>query len=556
MPDSVPAPTPDHRRSIAIAIAVVIMLGGLVAVRQSDRGGEDGDGAAAESSSVAAGDGSASAIDDATPADETPADDLASGTAPSTSGSSSLRSAGRAPSRATGSGGNGIDSASEPAPTGSADAAATGAGGSRTPLPGVAGDEITVAYYWKGDRTRTSPYLTGTGAEGNVDEAEAFRGLIDYINANAGGGASLMGHPINLHGRKLKAVVVEAGQDAEDYAVAAAKITEEIKPFAAVAAHGSVSAYLCPTLAKAGIHNFATYDLAGSLASSTGGYCLPSGMTWEQQVELTEGYLVREQRAEPDRVYGVVYAEYPGLVDSAPKMVERLKKAGVRIGAVATLSASLTTAQQQAGNVVARMRAAGVDTIVMPDAGAPINFTHTAQAQGYAPDYYVWPCSGQDTMGMVRILNAAQWARAEGLTCYDPSFTSDLTISTAMRKTEWFRAYQAAAPGKEPPAPTPFVYAALLPLVAGLEGAGPDLTLETFRAALDRAGGYRYDAAAGRTDSATSLLLGLGSPTRALITDGARLKYNAARQEPGAAAPGWYEFPEKRRYAAIADFGT
>lgn len=549
MSDIPPGAARDPRRTFVIVAVAVLLLGGLAAVRQVSRDdGAERAGTSSRASNLTAGDEEPAEIDEE-PVAVDPSGVPDGAVAPDASSAEPAGSRTRAGSAARSAPG-----APAPAAAGqeSAGVAATGA---RTPLPGVDGDEVTVAYYWKGDRTRTSPYLAGTGMEGNVDEAESFRRLVDFINANAGGGATLMGHPINLHGRKLKGVVVEAGQDAEDYAAAAAKITEEIKPFAAVAAHGSVSAYLCPALAKAGIHNFATYDLAGSMAASTDGYCLPSGMTWEQQVDLTEGYLLRQQRTDAERVYGVVYAEYPGLVDSAPKMVERLKKAGVKIAAVASMSASLTTAQQQAGNVVARMRAAGVNTIVMPDAGAPINFTHTAQTQGYNPQYYVWPCSGQDTMGMVRLLNGAQWARAEGLTCYDASFTSDLTINAAMRKSEWFRAYQSAAPGKEPPAPTPFVYAALLPLVAGLEGAGRDLTLETFRAALDRAGGYRYDAAAGRTDAPTNLLLGLGEPHRALITDGAKVKYNPGRTEPGSAAPGWYDFPESRRYRAPADFG-
>lgn len=553
MSDSAPLSAPAHRRSLVVAIAVLVVLAGIVAIRQGGR--DDGNPESAPPSSdlsnlAAGGDPD---VDSATgvPAgiDET----AASAAAQVTADGRASRADSAAGSSATGGAPSGSDAAAPPGGPASSTAAASA---TRTALPGVTAEEITVAYYWKGDRTRTSPYLSGTGAEGNVDEAESFRRLVDFVNANASGGASLMGHPINLHGRKLKGVVVEAGQDAEDFAVAAAKITDEIKPFAAVAAHGSVSTYLCPAMAKAGIHNFATYDLAGSLASSTGGYCLPSGMAWEQQVDLTEAYLLREQRADAKKVYGVVYAEYPGLVDSAPKMVDRLKKAGVNIAAVATMSASLATAQQQAANVVARMRVAGVNTIVMPDAGAPINFTHTAQAQGYNPDYYVWPCSGQDTMGMVRILNAAQWARAEGLTCYDESFTSDVTINDAMRKTEWFRAYQAAAPGKEPPAPTPFVYAALLPLVAGLEAAGPDLTLESFRAGLDRFVAYRYDAASGRTTAGNRLLLGFGQPNRALLTDGARLKYNPTRREPGSGAPGWYEFPESRRFATRADFGN
>jgi hypothetical protein len=235
-------------------------------------------------------------------------------------------------------------------------------------------------------------------------------------------------------------------------------------------------------------------------------------------------------------------------------MVKRFRRAGINIAEVASVSASLTTAQQQAPNVVGQMRAKGVNTIVMPDAGAPLNFTHAAASGGYNPDYFIWPCSGQDTMGMVRLFNPTQWSRAAGMTCYDQPFTSDLTNNEAMRQTEWYKAYRSQADA-EPPAPTPFVYAALLPLIAGLEGAGPDLTVESFRAGLDGFRPYRYDAVEGRTDDGTNMLLGSGTGGRGVITDGIPLRYNAARREAGSSMPGAYDFPDRRRYATRADFG-
>jgi len=538
----------QHARPALSLVVALLLVAGIAGARShaDDPSATGRDSGGAGSTSLSAGASTAGADDPTVTAEDGPP---ATATAPSVSGAPATTSA---RSSRTGQ----ASSAKQTEPVGRV---AASSGGQRTPLPGVTDSEITVAYYWKGDRTRTSPFLTGSGVEGNVDEAEAFRKLVAYINKHAAGGATFMGHPINLHGRKLKPVVVEAGDNAEDYAATATKITEEIKPFAAVAAHGSISTYLCPALAAKKIHNFATYDLSGGLAASTDGYCLPSGLPWEKQVELTEGYLLAAQRAgKADRAdnkmaVGIVYAEYPGLVDSAPQMAERLKRAGVNVVAVASLSASLSTAQQQAPNVVARMRAAGATTIVMPDAGAPLSFTHAAQSQGYNPDYYVWPCSGQDTMGMVRLMNTSQWSRAQGLTCYDPSFTSDLTVTASMRQTEWYRAYRDMAPGSEPPAPTPFVYAALFPLVASLEQAGRDLTLESFRAAMDRFSPYRYDAKSGRTDNGVHMLLAFNDPSRGLISDAMKLKYNPSRTEAGAPGPGTYDFPEQRRYGTRGD---
>lgn len=555
-----------NRTTIITGVVIVALLAALLGIRAVVGGGDDG--TVSVDGGIAADTGQTT---DGSPANSDSTGSTTEGSSPSSGDSTGTPTAGDAGAQ---------DDELEP---GEASTPDTSANTERAPdaapppppvttgtlLPGVSQEEIVVAYYWKGDRTRTSPYLHGTGQEASVDEAEAFRKLVDYINKYADGGGTIMGYEFNLHGRRLVPVVLEAGQDAEAYAATAQTIVEEVKPFAAVAAHGSISTYLCPTLAEAGIHNFATYDLgsaAGNLVQRSNGYCTPGSISWEKQVELSEAWLLRQQGSDDyngpeslgideERVYGVLYAEYPGLIDSAPKMIDRFEAAGLNIQETATVSASLATAQQQAPNVVAQMRAAGVNTIIMPDAGAPINFTHSAQASGYSPDYFIWPCSGQDTEGMVRLLNDAQWQRAEGLTCYDEQFVSDLTNNSKTRATEWYAAYREMAPsGAEPPAPTPFVYAGLLPLVAGITEAGPELNLENFRAGLDRVQQYRYDAVEGRTDDASNMLMSINLADRSFMADVMYLRYDATRQTPGNATPGAYVFPDPKRYARASDF--
>ncbi len=548
-----------NRTTVITGIVVVALLAALIGIR-AVVGGEDDTGLAVDEvgteqvATAETGDGPQTATGEQPPGavartSEEPAAEAASeagGPAPADAPATAPAEAGTTPT--------GEQAAPPPPPV------TTG-----TIMPGVTQEEIVVAYYWKGDRTRTSPYLQGSGQEGNVDEAEAFRKLVDYINKYADGGGTIMGYEFNLHGRRIKPVVLEAGQDAESYAATAQQLVEEIKPMAAVAAHGSISAYLCPTLADAGIHNFATYDLGGNLAGKTNGYCTPGSISWERQVDLSQGWLLRQQATssyngpesvgqDAERVYGVIYTEYPGLIDSAPVMIDRMKAAGLNIAKVATLNSSLATAQQQAPNVVAQMRSAGVNTIIMPDAGAPLNFTHAAQAQGYSPDYYIWPCSGQDTEGMVRLLNDGQWARAEGLTCYDAEFVSDLTMNSKTRATEWYAAYTEMSGGSEPPAPTPFVYAGLLPVVVGITEAGPQLNLENFRAGLDAFQPYRYDAIEGRTDDGSNMLMNLNLPDRSFMSDVMYLKYDASKQTQGNATPGAYVFPDPKRYQRGSEF--
>lgn len=425
------------------------------------------------------------------------------------------------------------------------------------PTFGVTDEAISVVYYWKGDRTRTSPFLRGTGTESNVDEAEAFRTWIDYINAHPRG--EIMGYRYDLHGRELAGTVVEAGQSAEEQAATAERIASELKPFAALAAHGSVSAYACPFLAAGGIINLATYDLDHALYDRTNGYCLPSAATFDDQVTVMERYLserVAKTRSTggQQRRIGLLYAEYPGLVDSAPRLAERFKRAGIPVVSVASVSDSLTEGQQQAAGVVAKFSGDRVNTVVMPDAGAPLSFTHAAEAQGFRPDYVIWPCSGQDVPAMVRLFSAPQWARASGLTCYDAEFMHDLNHEGPSEGTEWYAKYRSVGRG-EPPAQAPFLYLNILPLLVGVTEAGPDLTTDRFRRGLANFAPQRYSAVRGRTSEPSSMLLTLDRPGRPLLGDFTVLDWSNTARRDGATLTGAYGFPEGgRRYPARGGF--
>src|SRR5687768_16873385 len=138
-----------HRKTVVAATAIVAVLGATVGLRAVTR--TDGEGSARTGSSeqrVAAGaEGLSQPV--------APSQDGGPATTSSVSGASS-------PGSGSGSGSRSVSArkttsvAGGAAPsTGSASGSAAGApAGSTTPLPGVTDEEITVAYYWKGDRTR------------------------------------------------------------------------------------------------------------------------------------------------------------------------------------------------------------------------------------------------------------------------------------------------------------------------------------------------------------------------------------------------------------------
>lgn len=419
---------------------------------------------------------------------------------------------------------------------------------------GIRGNKIKVVYYWKGDQTMSSPFLHGTGQEGNVDEGQAFMHLIGFINKHRNGGAKLMGFPFDLQGWELDPEVVVAGKGDEQIA-AARRIAGSIKPFAAVSSHGSVSAYVCPLLAKQKIFNISTYDLDWGLTERTNGMCLPQGLSWAAQVDLTIAYL-KAHKDQPymvgavpqARKYGLLYAEYPGLINSGKTVARMFEEAGIPLVMTKTVDPDLTTAGRQQPGVVADFVKAGVNTIIAPDSGSLITFTHAAQGAGYTPDYYVWPCSGADSTGMVRLYDAAQWTRASGLTCYDEQLNADLTNDQFARTTEWYKAYQESAGNAEPPAPTSLVYQSLLPLLVGITHAGRDLTLERFQEGLARMKPFRYDAVEGKTSDPSNLLVVTDAPDGSQVGDTAKIVWDAKHKQSPDSTPGAYTFPENRRY--------
>jgi hypothetical protein len=425
---------------------------------------------------------------------------------------------------------------------------------------GVKNNSIYIVYYWKGDRTMTSPFLGPTGQKGAVDEADAFRNFVAYVNKYANGGATFMGFPFNLHGRKLTYDIYDAGQYPETFGSTAEQIKSK-PPFVAISSHGGLSDYVCDYLYQAKIFNMSTYDLgrySGGLYKGTNGYCLPQGLAWESQMQLSVSYLSHQNKTTKyqgtvgpiNRIYGILYADYPGLKESVAKLKAKLIAQGLKVPVVYQLPTSLTDAGREAPTAVAKFNGKHVNTLIAPDSGAPITFTHAAAAGNYHPDYYVWPCSGEDAVGQVRLYDPGQWSRAEGLSCYDENWNLDLTLDTNARSTQWYHQYQEMAGKKDPPASSPLVYQAMLPMLAGITNAGRDLTVERFRAGMQAFryphDYFRYDAIHGPTAVTSHFWVALGRLDGSQIGDVGHVTWNSKVHSAGNASTGNYVYSKER----------
>lgn len=457
----------------------------------------------------------------------------------------------------------GVGSTDTPGSTGAR--GSRGRGGSSSARPGVgvaaptsgtippgvdyAKQEIKVVYYWKDDSG--SVFRSSETPGDALDDSKAFDALVKFVNKHAKGSAQLMGDEIGLGNWIIKPTLVTMN-NAGEINSGTTKITKEIKPFATITARGSLSTETCPHFAAAGIHNFATlHPYVNNIQTAYNGYCIPNAISWDQQVSATVNYMrwhattkfTSADRPDPqhacvtpcDRVYGFLYSEYPGLKDQVPGVVSKLRAAGLKIpnDAVISLPAGLSSAAgAPAAGARDKFRDAGVNTVIMPDAASPLAFTHSAG--NWRPDYYVWPCSGQDTTGFTRLLPAVQWDNASGLSCYDDTFDADLPVSNEDRAAQWYKAYKEIAPNSEAPSSTHLVYAALQPLVEGVSRLGNrDFTVENFRAALREFDPYRYNGNTGKTPAGDNILLLMGnSPDGSIWGDLARVAWSPAAENP------------------------
>jgi hypothetical protein len=120
-----------------------------------------------------------------------------------------------------------------------------------------------------------------------------------------------------------------------------------------------------------------------------------------------------------ERVFGWVQAEtetgeYAARNDAFDERFE--EEYGGEIAVRSTYLFDPGAAQETATTVIARMRDAGVTTVIMSvDPIVPKNITEEATKQGYFPEWVVGPSVLADTTIFGRTFDQQQWANAIGL---------------------------------------------------------------------------------------------------------------------------------------------
>lgn len=181
-----------------------------------------------------------------------------------------------------------------------------------------------------------------------------------------------------------------------------------------------------------------------------------------------------------ERVFGQLYIDTGSadVQEGLDEQDELVADAGFEVVERIGYELNPGTLAEQASTAIARLQAAGVTSVIIGgDPIAPKTFTEVATQQGFFPEWILNGAPLQDTTAFGRTYDQAQWAHAFGI--------SALAARTVNGLGDAERVYQWWA-GEYPPADDTVGVIWPLPVVllTGLQAAGPNLTMESFRDGL------------------------------------------------------------------------
>jgi Periplasmic binding protein len=360
---------------------------------------------------------------------------------------------------------------------------------------GVTKNSITVALYQAQPDLLQQTFFEHSGSDESLaKERETTQQYVDYFSAH-----------YELYGRKVKLVAVKASGAPDDDVAAKAdaiKVATEVHAFASFGGPGETTAYADELTAR-GVLCVGDCVIAEpqSFLQQHSPYVWPTVGSPEQASEHWAAFVGTQLAgrkashagdpglARKRRVFGVVhYDDASGTFrDSVRHFEQRLATYRVKPVVTVPYSLDLATAQQDARTIIAKLKSAGVTSVVLAgDPVFPSFLTGQATQQDYFPEWVVLGYAFTDTAVFGRQYDQRQWAHAFGVSLL-PARTSDDVDELANLIT-----WQSGAP----PAAKTFRELVQAPLIffTGVHLAGPRLTAKTFRDGL-----YRFPSDATTT---------------------------------------------------------
>ncbi len=418
----------------------------------------------------------------------------------------------------------------------------SGANGGAT-FRGVTKDTITVAYRELGNPLGKNSELAKTaekkGIVSNPEAAARTRAaLLEYFNRT-----------FQLYGRQVKLVSYKGRGDAfkelsgtgqEAANADGLKVGQEIKAFADLS--GISQPYL-DALVRQKVVTFGGVHLPASYYKARAPYA------WGQLIDcttlLTSAVDLLSKRLPPtgkaeragstslrtkDRKYGLVLPDDAVYAQCLKEARPKLAAAGITITKEIRYALDFSNMQQQAPNIAAQLKNAGITTVIMvTDPLLPFFLSGSATQQDFWPEWFLSGTVLTDADVAGQFYDQDQWQFA-----YGQSFLGDVTQGKA---SESYRAYKAIRPNDEPTVARDLEYYSMLMLFIGLQMAGPNLTPQTFQQGM-----FAYPGASGSLGHWS-----WGPNDYTAIDDAREIYYDRRAISPFNNQPGRYICPEGNR---------
>jgi hypothetical protein len=340
--------------------------------------------------------------------------------------------------------------------------------------PGVTGDTVTLVY--RRQNTASQAAISALAGEAVPNDDEYIADLQTY--------AALFNQQYELYGRKVE-VVPYQGQS--DYLQEDLGNNQSLAQADAATARG-LGAFIDITFPSAGslFYSAALFD-EGIIAygfplnpdeyyeqnapyainwwiSGTGWAKWAANVVCQRMAGMPATFAGDPAMHGKERVFGLVGVEFPTWLQVADDIKARLSaQCGVDVAAFVTYAENLGTMQQDASSAVARMRDAGVTTVIcFCDPLMPIFISQQASDQDYRPE---WIFQNQyDAIDQ----QADQSQFAHAIAPGPPLRPKE--------QTEAYAAYKLVDPDGEPRSIYfQAAYATMLHVFGSLQSAGPDL---------------------------------------------------------------------------------
>src|SRR3954471_16655667 len=350
--------------------------------------------------------------------------------------------------------------------------------------PGVTADAISFFYYEGQETDPIIAYITDAihVDDTNGDQFATMKELIRYYETY-----------YEMYGRTVNLVTFEGTGNATDEVAAradAAQIALQYKPFAVFGGPALTSAFADELAAHQVVCIACTPGQPESFYSDRDPYVYAlDGSPIQKEKHVVE-FLTKQIIGKPashggddvkdqPRKLGLLYLESSGASKQlADTFAADMQTAGSPFAEVVAYQLDPTTIQATATQVITRMKAAGVTTIVFSgDPVAPRDFTKEATAQEYFPEWVVAASTLVDVTAFARTYDPDQWKHAFGVT--------QLAARTPTDQSGGFYIYRGF-PGVTPPADDTIGVIAPNPALffAAIQKVGPNLTPQTFRDAV------------------------------------------------------------------------